>query len=168
MPSSNTTEAIDYLADTLATSIAIMVDATVLIALLLIPLFLTVAMFMSKQAMLGFPCALFWAILGGYAYTQSTTPWGDWQYYLAFGSLLGMTVFTALAAFGLREKRDTLADEGMEKGDGGYFDEEGKAKGGYIHEGREKGDDLFSIEDASKPSKRTQDLRDRAKDRRTG
>jgi len=125
--------------------------------LLVIALGLTAVMFVTKKAMLGFPSAMFWAIFGAYCFTQSTTPWGDIYYYLFFASAFGMVVFTMLAAYGLRERRDTLADEGMEKGGGGYFDE-----------GREKGDDLFSIEDASKPSKRTQDLRDRAKDRRTG
>jgi len=114
-------------------------------------------MFGTKERMLGFPCALFWALTGAQAYTLSTTPWGDIYYYLAFGSLLGMTIFTAFAAYGLREKRDTLADEEME--------EESKEQG-YYDEGKEKTSDPFAIEDTSKPSKRTRNLRKRAKQRR--
>ena len=95
-----------------------------LLALVLLAMGLTVAMFVTRQAMLGFPCVIMWAILGAYAYTESTVPWGDWQFYLFFASLLGMTVFCALGAFGLREKRDTIADEEMEKGEGKYLDEE--------------------------------------------
>ena len=83
----------------------------VLLTLTFIAVGLTCAMFYTKEAMLGFPCALFWAILGGYCYTQSTIPWGDIYYFLAFASLFGMTTFTALSAYGLREKRDTIADE---------------------------------------------------------
>lgn len=137
-------------------------EAMILLALIFVPLGLTVAMFISRQAMLGFPCALFWAVLGGYAYTQSTTPWGDWQYYLFFASAFGMTTFTALAAFGLREKRDTLADKDMEKGEGEYIDE------GRNDEKKDKMDDLFAIEEESKPSKRTRELRERIKQRREG
>lgn len=76
---------------------------------------LTYTMFQSRQSMLGFPCALFWAIFGGQAYLSSTTPWGDIYYYLAFSSLFGMTIFSMLAAYGLREIRDTLGDEAMEE-----------------------------------------------------
>lgn len=76
---------------------------------------LTFTMFHSKEAMLGFPCALFWAIFGGQAYLSSTTPWGDIYFYLAFSSLLGMTTFSMLGAYGLREKRDTLGDEALEE-----------------------------------------------------
>jgi len=120
-----------------------------------IALILTHTMFTSKQPMMGFACAMFWALTGAQAYILSTTPWGDIYYYLAFGSFLGMTVFTALAAFGLREKRDTLADEEMEEGEGEHIDE-----------GKDKTSDPFAIEDTSKPSKRVQALRERAKQRR--
>jgi len=116
----------------------------VLLALVFLALGLTIALFATRNSMLGFPAALFWAILGGYAYTQSTTAWGDWQFYLAFASLFGMVIFTALAAFGLREKRDTLGDEAMEE-----------------EEERE------SIEEEEKPSRRTRELRGRAEKRRT-
>ena len=128
-------------------------DAIVFLVLGLIPLGLTATMFVTKERMLGFPCTIFWAIFGGYAYTQSTIPWGDIYYYLAFGSLLGMTTFTALAAFALREKRDSLADESMEKGEGKYIDESKKEDNPW---GDEEG----------KPSKRTKGVRERADQRR--
>lgn len=150
---------INYSTDSAQTSIGGV--SVILLALIFLPLGLTVAMFVSRQAMLGFPCALFWAVLGGYAYTQSTTPWGDWQYYLYFASAFGMTTFTALAAFGLREKRDTPADEGMERSEGPYIDE-GREDGG-----KDKMDDVFSIEEDTNPSKRTRELRKRKEERRT-
>lgn len=135
-------------------------EILILLALIFIPLLLTVAMFITRQIMLGFPCALFWAVLGGYCYTLSTTPWGDWQYYLFFASAFGMTTFTALAAFGLRERRDTLADEEVERGEGGYIDE------GRDDKKRDKMDDVFAIKEEPEPSKRTRELRERNKQRR--
>jgi len=72
-------------------------------------------------------------------------------------SSLRLTSRYAFAAYGLREKRDTLADEEME--------EESKEQG-YYDEGKEKTSDPFAIEDTSKPSKRTRNLRKRAKQRR--
>jgi len=78
---------------------------------------LTCTMFATKQAMLGFACVIFWAILGAYAYLQSTTPWGDIWFYMFFACMFGMTIFCALAAYGLREVRDTLGDEALEEGD---------------------------------------------------
>ena len=122
-------------------------DAIIYLVLAVIPVALTWAMFHSKSMMLGFPCVIFWAVLGGYAYGQFTTPWVDWQFYLAIASLLGMVPFCALSAYGLREKHDTLAEEGMEEeGEEKYVDEEAEAE----------------------PSDRTKALRDRAKRRRGG
>ena len=83
---------------------------------------LTCAMFATKNSMLGFPSAIFWAITGGQAYTLSTVTW-DIYYLIFFASAFGMTIFCVVGAYGLREKRDTLGDEDMEKGDGDYFDE---------------------------------------------
>jgi len=127
----------------------------ILIALVILALGLTVVMFATREMMLGFPCVIFWAVLGGYAYTESTTAWGDWQYFLFFASM-GMAIFCALAMYGLREKRDTIADEEMERGDGGYIDEE--------YWGEEK--DEFEPE--KKERRRTRELRERAERRRAG
>lgn len=80
-----------------------------------IAVLLTCLMFATRQAMLGFVCAMFWAIAGAQAYTLSSTPWGDIYFYLFFASTFGMTIFCSLAAFGLREKRDTLAEEEMDE-----------------------------------------------------
>ena len=126
-------------------------------ALAFIAVMLTVAMYVTKESMLGFACAIFWAILGGYAYSESTTPWGDWQYFLAFASLFGMVTFTALAAYGLREKRDSIGDEEMENGDGDYPDE-GKGKDDLTHySGKEGG---------ATESRRVTALHERARKRR--
>lgn len=161
MPSANLTEAIDNLNVALTGVGDSLVSASILLILILIPIGLTVVMFLAKQAMLGFPCAMFWAILGGYSYTQYTTAWVDWEYYLAWASLLGMTTFTALAAFGLREKRDTLADDEM--------DAESKETEAFIDEKKtQEKEDVFSFT-ANKPeSKRTRELRERAEKRRSG
>ena len=88
---------------------------------------LTYGMFTSKSSMLGFPSAIMWAILGGYAYNESAVAWDIW-FIFAFACLLGMTTFCALGAYGLREKRDTLGDESMESSEGGYIDEDRSSK----------------------------------------
>lgn len=72
--------------------------------------------------MLGFPCVIFWAILGGHCYTQSVNDW-DIYYFLFFACAFGMPIFCALAMYALREKRDTIADEELEKGEDSYIDE---------------------------------------------
>ena len=97
--------------------------AIVLLGLAFMSVSLTVTMFITHNMMLGFVCAMFWAILGGRFYELSTVTW-DIYYLLFFASAFGMVIFTILAAYGLREKRDTLADEEMEKGEGSYIDEE--------------------------------------------
>lgn len=79
---------------------------------------LTYALFRTKSPMLGFPSAMFFALAGGQAYTLSTATW-DIYFLFAFACLLGMTTFCAFGAYGLREKRDTIGDEEMEKGDSG-------------------------------------------------
>ena len=123
-----------------------------------IAVFLTITMFISRQSMLGFPCAIFWAITGAHAFTLSTIPWGDIEFFIFIGSTLGMTPFTAYAAFGLREKRDSLAEEEMDEGgDGGEYDP-------FIDEQEES--NLENTE-RQKTSKRTQALRQRAIVRRT-
>ena len=120
-----------------------------------IAVLLTCLMFATRQSMLGFACAIFWMITGAQAYTLSTEPWGDIYYYLFFASAFGMTIFCILAAVGLRERRDTIADEELEKGEGEYIDES-------------KGEpDLLSEEPEPQLSKRTQALRKRAENRRS-
>lgn len=84
-----------------------------LIILTAAALTLTFIMFLSKNMMLGFPSGIFWALLGGYSYTLSTTTW-DMYYFLFFASM-GMTIFAIYAAFGLREKKDAIADKEMDE-----------------------------------------------------
>ena len=72
---------------------------------------LTAIMFHSRNAMLGFPAAIFWMLTGAYSYTLFTTPWVDIEFYLAIASMLGMVPFTILGAYGLKEKKDTGTDE---------------------------------------------------------
>jgi hypothetical protein len=107
--------------------------------------------------MLGFPCGIFWAVLGGHAYTLSTAIW-DIEYLIFFSSM-GMLIFCIFAAYGLRTKKEDL-DEGDE-----YIDE-GKDDLKFIDEGS-KGDtaNRDSAEE-DKPRRSTREIRERANRRR--
>jgi hypothetical protein len=121
---------------------------------------LTYAMFQSKNAMLGFPSAIFWMLTGGRAYTLSAAPW-DLYFLIAFACLLGMVTFCAFGAYGLREKRDTIADEEMEKGEGELIDDDGES-------GNNDMDAIDSSGDKPAVSDRTRGIRERAERRRSG
>ena len=106
---------------------------------------LTVAMFVTGEAMLGFPCVIFWGLLGGLLYQQSATTW-DIYFTVAFACLLGMTTFCAIGAFGLREKRDTIAETELREGEAELIDEN-------------KGDGLPELDDNLSPIKRRKERR---------
>ena len=91
-------------------------------ALAVIAVALTVAMFAIKERMLGFPCVIFWAVLGAYAWGEVVTAWIDIWFYMFF-ACFGMVIFTAIAQYGLREKLDAIGDEDMEEGEGGFIGE---------------------------------------------
>ena len=116
--SANVTVAIDNLTNSLTASFTSMIEIGVWLGLGAIAVALTLAMFTSKQSMLGFACAMFWAIFGAYSYSLSIGAWGDIYFYTAFASMFGMVAFTALAAFGLREKLDAIGEQEVEQGDG--------------------------------------------------
>ena len=134
-----------------------------LIALVILAAGLTVAMFLSKSMMLGFPCVIFWAVLGGYAYVESAGAWTDWQFFLAIGCLLGMVPFSAFAAYGLRTKKEDVADgdEFIDEGkdDVRFIDEKGNGAGEPVGVG-------IDTEDSDRPSRHVQAIRDRAAKRR--
>lgn len=92
----------------------------ILIILIIGALPLTYVMFLTRNSLLGFPSAIFWALLGGHAYTLSTTAWGDIEYYIFFASM-GLAVFCMFAAFTLRKK--DLDSPDIDKGE--FIDEEG-------------------------------------------
>ena len=123
---------------------------------------LTVGMFLTKNMMLGYPSALFWAVMGGYCYGQATSK--DWTdlYYLLFFACFGMVIFCAFAMYGLREKRDPVGegDEYPEEAAGSSEDDSQEDQ-----EGTEEGDEFA---DKHKPGRRMQELRERAKRRREG
>jgi len=125
-----------------------------LFALTFLAVGLTATMFATRQTMLGFPSGLFWAVLGGYIYTQSSTPWGDWQYFLFFASM-GMLIFSIFAAFALRTKKGD-----MEEGD--TFIDEGPDDLKFVDEG---GLDE-SVESGDKPRRGVRAIRERAEKRR--
>jgi len=152
--SANTTEAIDGL----TTAMLGIGDTFLLITLILIPVILTLVMFYSRSMMLGFPSAIFWFILGGYCYQQSTATW-DINYFLFFASF-SMGIFSMLAMYALRTKK-----EEAEEGDL-YFDEGADKDIRYIDEEDGSGKDTTD-EDGEKPSVRVKALRDRAGKRRS-
>jgi len=115
-------------------------DILLLMFLGIIALGLTVCMFSSRQMVLGFPSAMFWMILGATAYLMSDDPWVDVFFYIFFACSFGMTIFCALAAYGLRERKDIESDEGelideqpdetyLDERPGEFFDEQGYRSG---------------------------------------
>lgn len=146
MPSDNTTEAIDHLTDAMLG----IGDVFLFVALILIPMTLTFAMFHTRNLLLGFPCAIFWAILGGYCYQQSEVTW-DIYYFIFFASM-GMTIFCFLAMYALR--REDLAEIDIDKGK--LVDEETETD----LQGKGSEGDEFQ------PSDRAKRIRDRADRRR--
>ena len=161
-----------------------LVPPVILSFLALIALGLTIAMFATKNFMLGFPSGIFWAIIGGYAYQQSAST-GDWQYLLFFASM-GMVIFAILAAFTLR-RRDLAGPD--EADDMKYIDEGGggpkrpgpsprrspsvAARAPQPDRGGSWGDidslGMHDLEDRrTAPSMRSSGVRDRAARRRSG
>jgi len=147
MPSANTTEAIDHLTEAMLG----IGDTFLLITLIVIPIILALAMFYSKSMMLGFPTGMFWFILGGYCYQQSTATW-DINYLLFFAAF-GMGIFSIFAAYALRTKKEE-AREGDQ-----FFDEGGDKGVKFIDEGGKDAED-------DKPRRSARAIRDRAARRR--
>lgn len=144
----------------------------ILLALVVLAVGLSATMFITKKAVIGYMAAIGWAILGAYAYTESTTPWGDWQFFLAFASLLGGVFLAIYGAFALREKRDTYGDDEIEHGDGGLLGD-GGGRGSRISRTKKESDDdmpdwdkVFGYEDEDKVWGRSKALHDRASARR--
>jgi hypothetical protein len=139
------------------------------IMFLVIALGLTVAMFITRSLLLGFPCLIFWALLGGYSYQQSTTTWD--LYYLMFFSSMGMAIFSAYAAFALRRRDLDPVRKDWE--DSGRYIDEGKrgtasASATNYMGGKDESDGMDGDIEHSRPSRRSRELHNRASDRRTG
>ena len=127
-----------------------------LAGLIVISVALTCTMFATRQSMLGFPCAIFWAVMGGQGYLQSTATWDI--YYIVFFASMGMTIFSLFAMYGLRGKDLSGPDADEEP----FIDEEKEPD----ISGIDKNNDEASGIDGEKPSKRTKELRERAARRR--
>ncbi len=128
---------------------------------------LTIAMFATRNLMLGFPSAIFWAILGGHCYIESAATWDI--YYLIFFASMGMAIFSMYAMYGLREQ--DLSEPNPDKGK--YFDEvsEPDMRGNIdkpegLYDDEQPGA-FFDETKSPKPSDRIKRLRDRATKRRT-
>jgi hypothetical protein len=116
-----------------------------------IALALTCTMFIKKQAMLGFPAAIFWALFGAQFYMLSLSPW-DTFFDVAFVCFLGMTVFTMYGAWGLREGRVTTGEDSMAQKDDVYIDEENTDEVGTVKKKKPEDEDEF--ETAARPSRK--------------
>lgn len=132
---------------TTADAIVILSDILLLFVLVIMPIFLTFAMFGTKQMMLGFPCVIFWGILGGYCYNQSAAIWDI--YYFVFFASFGMAIFSSVAMYALRTRKE-------EARIGDDLIDETKVEEQYIDEGKEE-----------TPSSRREKVQQRAKDRRS-
>ena len=138
---------------------------------------LTIALFLSKEPMLGFACVIFWIIAGAQAYTMRLSTW-DVPYAIFFGSF-GMVLLCGIGSFQYYKG----SKKGRRNEDTDFIDEEDRSQ--YIGENKNEADraertansDAMSesdmpsdrdIDRPSRPSVRTQDLRDRARKRKTG
>lgn len=93
-----------------------------LFSLVFLAVGLTYGLYSTRQSVLGFCCTGAWAILGVYAYNQSTATW-DWQYALFFFSMMGMTIVTAYSSFILRRQIKSELEEVEEEWDKGESEE---------------------------------------------
>ena len=114
---------------------------------------LTVAMFLSREQLLGFPCVIFWAILGGYCYGLSAAMW-DIYYFVFIASTIGMTVFCALGMYALHRSKKLETTGVEEMGDEGKYVDEESASDSSL-------DDFLE----ETPSRRVTSVQDRAKRR---
>lgn len=130
-----------------------------LAVLAMIAVLLTIAMFVTRNLLLGFPSAIFWAIFGGHCYQESGAEWDI--YYLIFFASMGMAIFSMYAAYTLREQ--DLAEPDADKGK--YFDEKAEPKLAGI---KEEPQGTY-LDETKKPklSDRLKALRERAKRRRS-
>lgn len=79
-----------------------------LIAFIAIPTLLLLGFVFSKNAVLGWICAIFWAVMAGFAYAESTTPdtgTFDLYYGLMWGSVAAM-IACVLYAFAIGRDKD--------------------------------------------------------------
>jgi hypothetical protein len=125
---------------------------------------LTYAMFAYKERLLGFPSGIFWAVLGGHAYTLSTATW-DIEYFLFFSSL-GMFIFCIYGAFALK-LRDIEPTEADWDDSRKFIDEKGKETTDAPMTDTEKESDMGENNPPSETLKRfRENRRERMKERR--
>ena len=137
----------------------------ILYTLIFVAVVLTVTMFATRQAMLGWPCVIFWAIAGAHSFTLATAPWVDIYFYLFLACSLGMTIFCMMAQFGLKEKKDrTDKEEYIDEQGGKAIDDTGKTPD--IENINDDFNDIPGESNEEKESRRVKALHGRAKERR--
>jgi hypothetical protein len=164
----------DMLGEEAAMAVALLEIASVMVVAVigLIALGLTIVLFWAREPMMGWAAVIFWLIFGGACFYRSTAVW-DIYYFVGFGSILGMTILCGAGSFQFYKSGkngDFIGDEGDKTQ---YI---GESKSDAHRENRAETDDSMSEQDMPsddemerrpRPSARTQDLRDRAKKRKT-
>ena len=164
----------DMLGEEAAMAVAILSIAAVMIVgiLGLIALGLTIALFWAREPMLGFAAVIFWLVFGGACFWRSTAVW-DIYYTVGFASMLGMTVLCGAGAFqfykGSKKGRSNENSDFIDENEGTQY--LGESKKEANRENKLEDDDSMSDEEMNRPSQpsaRTQELRERARKRKTG
>lgn len=128
---------------------------------------LTCTMFATRNMLLGFPCVMFWGILGGFFYKQYVT-FGDLYYLLFIACDIGMTIFCAIGMYALRD-RDLSPKKSDWLDSGKFFDEEKRDPGIDAPEENYMREEGGLDDNASRKSGHSSSgVRQRATDRRSG
>jgi hypothetical protein len=140
----------------------------ILLAILaLIPLGLTVTMFVTRNSMLGWPSGGFWFIFAAYNYQTAVVRDITDINYALFWISSSMLLFCIIGAYGLREKDDRKV--GMDEDEEEYVDE--APKGTYVTDDTvsrrgERADDDMDDGFEDRPKTRRQALHERARMRK--
>ena len=130
-----------------------------------IAVMITFVMFLTKERLLGFPCAIFWALASGQAYVTSAATWDI--YYLVFFGTIGMAIFSMYAMYALNKN---VVEEWDDKEK--YADEDKKNENVTSAYGKMVQDNDFTetgdgFETKAEANPRVSALRGRAKERRS-
>jgi len=109
-----------------------MFETMTFFGIMLLAMGLLVAMFVTRNGLLGFPAGILWFIVGGFSYVRSEATW-DFYYFLFFAGMF-IGIFAIFAAYTLRKK--DLAGPDIDAGNQ-YIDE--GAGGHYLEPSRRRG-----------------------------
>jgi hypothetical protein len=137
-----------------------------------IAVILTLTMFKAREPMLGFACVIFWSLFGADCINLAVYDW-DIYFTTGFGALLGMNMLCGMGMFqffkGSRKGRSNENSDFIDESEGTQY--LGESKKDANRENRLEDDDSLSDDEMNRPSQpsgRTQELRERARKRKTG